>query len=149
LSGPERVDVDHPAETLRATVDGLAAGIWRLEDGHLVLCSFAARDEMPPDVQVAFREATARVSLHRTELAIVQAVVTGDLASAEPPPEGVPGSGSPAWLRRFAARRSIALPVRREEGIVGAMAVAFSREIAPEAPERRTLRNLAAHLVLG
>lgn len=148
MTGPERDFPNRLAESLRAGVDGLAAGLWRLVDGHLVLSEFSAKEEMPPDVQDAFRKATSRVPLDRTDLAIVRAVLTGDLAAAEPPPEGQEGSGSPAWLRRFAARRSIALPIRKEGVIVGALAVAFAREVAESAAERQTLREIAARVIL-
>jgi hypothetical protein len=50
-------------------------------------------------------------------------------------------------LRRFAARRSIALPLRESGQIVGAIAVAFSREVSEFDPEPRTLRALAERLV--
>ncbi len=144
---PDRIAPDRTAEEIRAAVDGLAAGVWERDDGVLILRSFSAKDEMPPDVQGAFRSATARVGLDRTDLAIVRAVVEGDMAVAEPPPVGEEGSGSPAWLRRFAARRSIALPLRESGRIVGAIAVAFSREVSEFDPEPRTLRALAERLV--
>ncbi len=102
---------------------------------------------MPVDVQEAFRSATARVGLDRIDLAIVRAVVTGEMAVAEPPPVGEEGSGSPAWLRRFAARRSIALPLRESEEVVGAIAVAFSREVGESGPEFGTLRTVAERLL--
>lgn len=117
---------------LRQQTGALAAGIWKRTGSHLVLRAFNASDEMPVDVQSAFRAATANVSLDQTALAIVQAVLAGKTVTAVPPPEGEAGAGSPAWLRRFAARQSAAVPVVVDGSVVAAIAVASTRLFQPE-----------------
>ncbi len=110
----------------RAT-GAIAAGCWRCEGESLILVAFSARNEMPLDVQQAFQEATAHVRLDQTALAIVQAVHARRTVTAEPPPAGETGQGSPAWLRRFAARQSAAVPVIAGGRVVAALAVASTR----------------------
>ena len=117
---------------LRRQAGALAAGFWKRTGNHLVLATFNAGDEMPADVQTAFCAATANVSLDQTALAIVQAVHARKSVTAVPPPEGETGSGSPAWLRRFAARQSAAVPVVVGEAVVAALAVASTRLFQPE-----------------
>lgn len=117
---------------LRQMTGALAAGFWKRTGNHLVLRAFNAGDDMPGDVQSAFRAATANVSLDQTALAIVQAVLAGKTVTAVPPPEGETGAGSPAWLRRFAARQSAAVPVVVDGSVVAAIAVASTRLFRPE-----------------
>ena len=127
----DRAAADALAE-LRRQTGALAAGFWKRTGNRLVLAAFNAGDEMPGDVQTAFRAATSDVSLDQTALAIVQAVHARRSVTAVPPPEGETGSGSPAWLRRFAARQSAAVPVVVGDSVVAALAVASTRLFQPE-----------------
>ncbi len=87
-----------------------AAGLWRVEADQLVREAFWATAEMPADVARAFESATRSVPRAAGELAIVRASTLGEPVEsiAEELPED---AGSGYWLRRFGARRSVAVPV--------------------------------------
>jgi hypothetical protein len=111
--------------SVRRRLDARAAGAWRVEGDRLARLAFDAAPDMPPDVAGRFASMTVSVPLDRRELGIVAAVVEGRRAvsvAAELPADG--GSGD--WLRKFAADRSVAVPIRDAAGaVVGVVSVAL------------------------
>ncbi len=95
---------------LRSQVNARAAGWWRIEGGHVVLVAFDAAPDMPPEVAAGFVRATTSVPLSWIELGVVRAAVSGAIAVSRLD-DSPPDSGSGLWLRRFAARRSVAVPI--------------------------------------
>ena len=114
-----------------------AAGLWRVEGAELVLTEFWASSDLGPGVAEAFRAATTRVPLSRTELGIVAAAIDGTptvINAGEQPEAG----GSGMWLRRFAAGRSIAVP-----GIVGGAVVGVASVATNDADIDEAIRLLS------
>lgn len=103
-----------------------AAGTWRVEGTELVLDDFWAAPDLDPLVAEAFRIATLRVAISRSDLGIVGAAL-----DARPRVsialELSAGSGSGMWLHRFGAARSIAVP-RITDGVVAGVASVALRD---------------------
>ena len=95
---------------LRCQVNARAAGWWRIEGDQVVLVAFDAAPDMPPEVRAGFVRATSSVPLSRVELGVVRAAVSGSVAVSRLE-DSPPDSGSGLWLRRFAASRSVAVPI--------------------------------------
>lgn len=76
---------------------------------------------MPVELKREFAAATAEVPLDRTGLGIVRAALTGEPAIAEL--DGSELDASASWLARFAARRSLAVPIERKGTVVGVVAI--------------------------
>ncbi|MGE3818173.1 MAG: hypothetical protein AB7I30_01945 [Isosphaeraceae bacterium] len=97
-------------EALRAALDARAAGWWRPVGDRLVQIAFAAAPDLPNEVAAGFTEATLSVPLGRTDLGIVRAQTTGNVAVSRVE-ECAEDHGSGLWLRRFGASRSVAVPL--------------------------------------
>lgn len=110
---------DDPGETAVATLlqatDARAAGLWRVEGGHLVQGAFVACPDMPAGVAQSFAAATRSVAMSEVSLGIVAAAIAGApqiSRAVELPPD----VGSGRWLRAFGAERSVAVPLVDENG---------------------------------
>ncbi len=114
------LDADH----LRQVLDARALGVWERQEGDLVLLRFCSAEDLSSEVALAFEHATCRVSLNSTELGIVVAAVTGE-PRVSVASELSPDEGSGLWLRRFAADRSVAMPVVDEGLVTGVVSVAL------------------------
>jgi hypothetical protein len=105
---------------LRAELDAHGAGYWQVAGDRLEQRVFVPGPEIPEDVAREFAEATRSVSLDRTELGIVKAALSGEVAvswAARLPDD----AGSGGWLRRFGATRSVAVPIRDARGAIEAV----------------------------
>lgn len=87
-----------------------ATGLWRVEGDRLMQVAFLPADDMPAEVADGFAGATQAVALDRLDLSIVRAHRTGRFAVARAE-EVDSTAGSPYWLRRFGAARSIAVSI--------------------------------------
>lgn len=96
-------------DALRVALRARAAGWWRLAGDSLEQVAFAASPEMPAEVALGFTEATRSVPLSSTQLGIVRAQATGEVAVSRLE-DSDPDQGSGLWLRRFGASRSVAVP---------------------------------------
>jgi len=110
-------------DLLLENLDGRAIGLWRCDSGFLKQVGFRAVPDMAEQVQREFAELTREVSLENTGLGIVKAVIErkpaiGTLSSAE---SGLPGSS--AWLVKFGAQQSYAVPIFEEDEVVGVFAI--------------------------
>jgi hypothetical protein len=113
-----------PSPTPHARLDALrhrlrarAAGWWRKTGDGLEQVAFAADADLPDDVALGFSGATRLVPYDRSDLGIVRAALTGEVAVSRA--SDLPAdSGSGLWLRRLGAARSVAVPVRDGSGIV-------------------------------
>lgn len=123
-----------------------AAGCWRLEDGHLALIGFGHEPSVSDEVSQGFQDATRLVSLERTGLGIVKAVVSNQptIALRDPATTGLPNSAS--WIVRFDANASLATPIRKGMTIVGALAVSTVPLIEPGDELWKTITSLADEL---
>ncbi len=133
-----------PPSWLRAILGLLGAratGLWRVEGDSLVQVGFLAVDDMPEEVAAGFAGATLRVPLDRHDLGIVKAHRTGHVAVSRLD-DGDPSHGSPYWLRRFEAVRSVAVPIGDE-----VLSVATSDAFEPDETWADWLRDAhrAAH----
>jgi hypothetical protein len=104
-----------------------AAGCWRLdtESRRLTQVAFVPAPDLSPEVAKQFADATSSVPLTLGSLGIVRACLSGQVAVsrvADLPAD----SGSGRWLRAFGADRSVAVPLRDEQGAVrGVVSVAL------------------------
>jgi hypothetical protein len=114
-----------------------AAGYWQLDAmaQRLVQVAFVPGAGLDPEVGHQFAAATFDVALSQKNLGIVAAAMEGRpvVSRASDLPEE---SGSGRWLRAFGASRSVAVPIRGENGQVEAvLSVALPPEIALEDQE--------------
>ena len=130
-------------EGLRREVGARAAGVWWMAGDRLEQVAFAAAEDMPEEVAGAFAEATRTVSLGLTELGIVVAAIRAEVAvsrAAELPGE----TGSGAWLRRFGAERSVAVPLIAAGRVVrGVLSIALPEGAADDSYVADRLRRAA------
>jgi GAF domain-containing protein len=124
-----------------------AVGCWRHVAGELQLAGFLAVEEMPAEVQAGFVAATRRAALTQTQFGIVQAVTRSGPAlnhrSADP---NVPVVGSIGWLGRLEAASSLAVPIYREQELIGALAVATKLRVEPDDAVWKFVTALAAQI---
>lgn len=125
----------HPTEKLRDLLEltqARAVGCWRHRSGRLELAGFLATNLMPTSVQIEFCRATASVPLSQTQFGIVQAVVADGPALNHRAPSPADSSvGSIGWLGRFEAASSLAIPLKQQGQLAGALAVATTARIEP------------------
>lgn len=140
-----RRPLDAPLDELLRATAARAVGLWKLQHDHLVLLGFRGAADMPDDVKREFAAATARVPLDQTGLGIVKAALTRRPAIAELAAADL--GASAGWLARFAATRSLAVPIERPEALLGVLAVSTTEPVDPTAPTSATLTTVAAHLV--
>lgn len=111
-----------------------AAGLWRMEDNELVMCGFGNVPDMTDDVIQGFKDVTGRVTLDKTNLGIVRAIVTDKptIARLDPSISGLTGSAS--WLVRFDCVSSLALPIHdsQTKAQIGAVAISTTDDIQEE-----------------
>jgi GAF domain-containing protein len=121
-SGLEDV-IDTALKDLLALTDSRAVGLWRVDKDALVLAGFAARTDMPKDIQESFAQATREVSLTQTRLGIVSAVnhKAPAVAVINAGPEGLVDSAG--WLAKFQAVQSLSVPIVQQGRIIGVLAV--------------------------
>jgi hypothetical protein len=138
------VPSDDRLSALLARFEDRAAGWWNVEGDQLEQVAFSAAPDLPTEVASPFGEATRRVPLSRTDLGIAQAVVTGRV-TVSGVNELSPETGSGLWLRRFAAVRSVAVPVTVPSGAV-ALVVSLALVGAPpdDAALAEAIRAVAA-----
>ena len=131
-----------------AATKSQAAGIWKIEDNHLVLAGIGWGDHVDDDAKAGFAAATARVSLEQTTLGIVQAVVFNRPTIARRDPQETGLTGSAMWLVRLNAHTSLAVPIRASESgpFLGAIAVATADFIEAGDANWQTIVDLAAGL---
>jgi hypothetical protein len=122
-----------------------AAGLWRLNEGHLEMIGFSSVSDMPREVDQGFREITRRVSLEQNQFGIVRAVNTNSptLARRDPGDTGLTGSAS--WNAKFASETSLAIPVYspQSSAIIGAIAVSTTEILHEQHPVWTAIVNLA------
>ncbi len=98
---------------LRRSLDGRAAGVWRVGRDRLDRIAFDPAPDLPAPVAEGFEAATRSVDLDRLELGIVRAAGTGETVVSRA--AGLPADvGSGFWLRAFGAARSVAVPIARD-----------------------------------
>jgi hypothetical protein len=136
-----RTTGDH-VEALRKFLGARATGLWFYRGDRLELAAFAPAPDMPEDVARRFREASSEVSLDRTDLGIVNAVVerAASISVAGRLPVEV---GSGYWLRAFGAERSVAVPIFRPEGGIAAVLSAALPTLGP--PDDEEVVELIRH----
>ncbi|MEW4570619.1 hypothetical protein AB1L88_22375 [Tautonia sp. JC769] len=136
-----RTTGDH-VEALRKFLDARATGLWFYRGDRLELAAFAPAPDMPEDVARRFREASRDVSLDRTDLGIVNAVVerAASISVAGRLPVEV---GSGYWLRAFGAERSVAVPIFAPEGAIAAVLSAALPTLGP--PDDEQVVELIRH----
>lgn len=119
-AGSSQDDAKGRLRALLLGVGARAAGYWWLEGDRLVQRAFVGCDSLPEEVATGFAAATKSVPLDRHDLGIVKAAYAEAFAASYAkglPPE----AGSGYWLRAFGADRSIAVPIRDDEGGVRAV----------------------------
>lgn len=135
------------AALLRAC-GGRAIGVWVVHGDELRIAAFDSSPELSSDVARRFTETSASVGLSQTTLGIVRAVLIGEPVvsiAADLHPE----TGSGLWLRAFGAERSIAVPIRGDNGGVRAViSVATSTDRAANDAIVEALRSFAAAMDL-
>ncbi len=125
------------AVALCGNLSACAAGYWQLDSlaGRLVQVAFVPGARLDPQIGHQFASATLEVELSQKNLGIVAAAMEGRpvVSRAIDLPED---SGSGRWLRAFGASRSVAVPIRGENGQVeGVLSVALPAEITLEDQE--------------
>ena len=123
-----------------------AAGCWRWEDDHLKLVGFGWAADMSNEVSQGFQDATRLVSLNQQGFGIVKAVEANapTIALRDPSTTGLPRSAS--WIAKFDANSSLAVPIRADGAIVGAVAVSTAAVIEERDPLWIKITNLAEEL---
>ncbi|WP_152052432.1 hypothetical protein [Tautonia marina] len=136
-----RATGDH-VEALRKFLDARATGLWSYHDNRLELVAFAPAPDMPDEVASRFQDASREVSLDRTDLGIVNAVVeqAASISVAGRLPVEV---GSGYWLRAFGAERSVAVPIFGPEGRIAAVLSAALPTLGP--PDDEEVVELIRH----
>lgn len=124
-----------------------AVGMWAVRGEFLEQVVFAAADGFDSQVAEEFAEATRRVSLEKTQLGIVNAVVHQRPALAVASDQTGDLRQSAGWLERFGAKCSLSCPLRTAQGeIVGVFAVSW-RELHEESdPTATNLLQLASEV---
>jgi hypothetical protein len=115
---------------LCAEFGACAAGYWSLHSDRrrLIQVVFVAGVGLDPSVGEEFAAATREVSLSDETLGIVVAVSTGQTAVSEAANLAA-DAGSGRWLRAFGASRSVAVPIRTEDGMIrGVFSIALRAE---------------------
>lgn len=134
---------------LRARVEARAAGWWRVAGDRLEQVAFLTAEDMPAEVTREFARATRSVHIEQASLGIVGAARTGQVTVSRV--DELPAdSGSGHWLRRFAAARSVAVPVRDRSGaLVRVVSVALVGSSADDALIARIISDEASCWVEG
>ena len=110
---------------LLSSLNARAAGLWLVEGERLAQVAFVPCAELADEAARGFAEATLSVPLAQPDLGIVRAVLSGDVAVSRTS-EFSEATGSGRWLRAFDAERSVAVPLRDEDGTVrGVFSVAM------------------------
>lgn len=132
LRGGSALDdiIDTALKDLIALTDSRAVGLWRVEGEALLLVGFAAKPDMPKDIQKSFADATRKVSLTQTRLGIVSAVLARAPAVAvvNAGPEGLVASAG--WLAKFEAVQSLSVPILHQAKIIGVLALSTANPFA-------------------
>lgn len=133
--------VDAALDRLLAVTGSRATGLWRATDESLTLVAFRAVSDMPANVREEFRQITSQLPLAKTELGVVKAAATGQPVPAYLEVNAGELSGSATWLKRFACRQSLALPIDVGETLYGVIAISTPEEFTAES---RTWRYMVA-----
>lgn len=131
---------------LLAVTDSRAIGLWHIEGNTLRLDGFAAKPDMPQEVQQGFAADTETVSLSQTGLGIVSAVVNRKpmVATVKPGPDGLVDSAS--WLVKFDSVQSLSTPIFQGETIRGVLAVSTAKPFAENDDFWQLLTGIASQL---
>lgn len=138
--------VEDTLTELLAITDSRAIGLWHVEGETLRLDGFAAKPDMPKEVQEGFAAATETVSLSQTGLGIVSAVIHRKpmVAHVEPGPTGLVDSAS--WLAKFDSVQSLSTPITDGETIRGVLAVSTAKPFDENDDFWRLLTGIASRL---
>lgn len=125
-----------------------ASGCWRLENGFLNLVGFGWAADMPDEVSSGFQAATRHVPMTELGLGIVKAAAVGLPAIGRLDAASSGLQGSAGWIAKFAARSSLAVPIRAVESgaIMGVIAVSTAANVEEGDSLWRIIVQLASEL---
>ncbi len=124
--------------------DAWAVGVWAVRGDFLEQVVFASAEGFDSQVAQEFAEATRRVSLEKTQLGIVNAVVHQRPARAVASDQSGELRQSAGWLERFGAKCSLSCPLRSAKGeIAGVFAVSWRELLEESDPTATKLLQLA------
>ncbi|WP_339732587.1 GAF domain-containing protein [uncultured Gimesia sp.] len=122
---------------------GRAIGLWRCEIGKLIQIGFRAVAEMDEQVRKQFASFTQEVSLEKTGLGIVKAIIerTPTIGTLRVEESGLQGSSE--WLQKFGAQQSYAVPIIEGDQVVGVLAISTNCVHQEGDPEWEILTQIA------